>query len=198
MSKFVQLAVSKDKSNYILKHPFRDYEKLVATDGNRVHYIDQDRIDKPHGLRPDWIDGNTYPSYAHSLRLLSWLPSSKAFIDKDFAKQFNALSDFAEVADINARINLTAHDDSMTFLLANKNCKVALSLPIIQPDPSAIPIISSFNANYLNDVFQFAAKSKAEVLISFANNYGAIKIALDGAEGNPTAIIMGLRTPNLK
>ena len=48
---YVEIAKSRDEGRYNMTGIYRDTERLVATDGHRLHMVDgMPKIDKPHFL----------------------------------------------------------------------------------------------------------------------------------------------------
>ena len=61
LNTFINRACSKDKTRYNLLHAYRDIDCLVATDGHRMHYIEQPKIERAFSLSHEI--GIEYPDY---------------------------------------------------------------------------------------------------------------------------------------
>lgn len=86
--KYLETAVSKDPSRYNLCSIFRDADKMVATDGYRLHMVSGlPKIDKPHLL--NGTDGQ-FPDYTQVIP-----ESTQRLVDvKLDKKQLKALKDY--------------------------------------------------------------------------------------------------------
>ena len=87
---YVEVAKSRDEGRYNLTGIYRDTERLVATDGHRLHMVDgMPKIDKPH-----FLDGrdSQFPSYEIVLLKNPTLVCSVKFDAKDIKRMKAFLS----------------------------------------------------------------------------------------------------------
>lgn len=62
---FVNKAIDKKTLNYNMLYPYRDTDKLVATDGHRIHFVNQPKIEKPYFIGAECE--LTFPDYSRVL-----------------------------------------------------------------------------------------------------------------------------------
>jgi DNA polymerase III sliding clamp (beta) subunit (PCNA family) len=88
--KYVEIAKSRDEGRYNLTGIYRDTERLVATDGHRLHMVEGlSKIDKPH-----FLDGrdSDFPCYETVLLKNPTLVCSVKFEAKDIKRMKAFLS----------------------------------------------------------------------------------------------------------
>ena len=122
--KYLETAVSKDPSRYNLCSIYRDTDRMVATDGYRLHMVtDLPKIDKPHLL--NGTDAQ-FPDY------MQVIPQSTQHLgdirlDK---KQLKRLKDYVSFTGKDTVSRLTIEDSGLLLSVAIGNITASILLPL--------------------------------------------------------------------
>lgn len=182
--KWVQSAVSKDKSRYNLCEVYRDKTELVATDGNRLHMITGMPETEPHYLSgadhsyPDWRqvmpkNGCSARVVLNSYELVSWL--------KRFKKAVTLMKHDSK------QPTVSLSPDGFINYSSPEGVELKISILFTSPEPLEKPI--GLNPIYLFDALSMVHEEAGNIEMEFNGELGPVKLT----SGKRTAIVMPVR-----
>jgi DNA polymerase III sliding clamp (beta) subunit (PCNA family) len=193
---YVQKAVSKDKTRYGIQEVYRDKNRLVATDGHRLHWVNGLPDAEPHYL--SGLDAQ-FPDYNQVIP--TEVKGELSFTcHKSTLNEIAALRDFCKKAfgDKSAACKLITENEALSLKLTSSNYNGEVSLAIPIADKSGIIPEIGFSLNYFVDCL-VSPKTKYGfqlVTMRFVDSLSPIVIEQPGAldeNKDAHAIIMPLR-----
>lgn len=193
--KYIQLAVSKDKTRFNLTSPYRDTDKIVATCGHRLHWVDAPKQESKGYLDPS-IDAE-FPDYTQVMPKGEPTGMITASLDK---KDYLALKAMRDIA------KLDGHFCSAVLLLGNGQvsievasvavCKMLLVGAACDRDDSVrIGVNLSYFLDAISPVF---SGKEGQVTIKLDGELGPMLFETKTLDGTYHAVIMPLRLPENK
>lgn len=182
---YITRAVSTDESRYNLTSAYRDTDKLVATDGHRLHYSILEKTDSPHFLNPT-IQGE-YPNVDAVLTGLNTNPIRCAFKPKKLElKQLGLIAKLNPLK--SCPVLLSGEDEHLTLKLESLH-GVKASLTFETSEVFDLEWTALINLRYFIDAL-IPGQS-----VQIRNEHPTKALLIEHPEINLHAVIMPMR-PN--
>lgn len=192
--KFLELAVSKDKTRNMLTGIYRDRNHLVATNGHRMHYSNGLPDAEPHYL--DNRSDVTFPEWRlfqpdeTKINVRIGLNRQDVVLLVDALKVLKPIAKLVSRHDYPVRIENNSEGLLLRVKDLNNIVNASIKLPIEVPQP-----LTSFrlciNCNYLLDALKITDYGIIELALSITENdcYNPLLLRAD----KTTALIMPMR-----
>lgn len=193
---YVTLATSKDKTRYNLTKAYRDSDKLIATDGHRMHWIEG----LPHTAGA-YLDGSTdceFPDYSQVMPKGSPKHAFTMFPHANTHKVLGALLKLVECHDKRKTVELRSSGATMMLAIPNPDDiigSVKLS-GVLEENAPCGGIVLGVNLAYLIDAISPALKAKSSTAfftLEFRSEFELIKVRCHVAGQDYHAIVMPVR-----
>lgn len=194
---YVTLATSKDKTRHNLTKVYRDSDKLIATDGHRMHWIEG----LPHTAGA-YLDGSTdcqFPDYSQVMPKGKPVHVFTMFPHVNTKNVLGALLKLVECHDKASKtVELRSSGATMTLAIPNPEDiigSVKLSGTLEENAPCG-GIVLGVNLAYLIDAIAPALKDKSPTsffTLEFRSEFEPIKVRCHVAGQDYHAIVMPVR-----
>lgn len=188
---FVNLAVSKDDTRYNLCSAYRDTNKLVGTDGHRLHWVNS----LPDAT-PSFVDGRNeqFPDYSRVMPTGSPSYSFQFKAEKGDEKRLKALLALAKACDSRCpSISLYVRDSRIVFHLVDKTYNTTATVELFGECKGDTSLIVGANFSYVLDAITPALKGLGKVSIEPHGKHEPIKITSELPGQVYHAIVMPIR-----
>lgn len=186
VNEWLELAKSEDESRYNLCEVYRDTNTLVATDGNRLHWIDNLPTVQAH--YPSGLDAQ-YPDYKC---VMDKSPVSQSVTIAWNGIDFKALKAFAALAKTtgkNASAIVTIEEKKIVLSIASENITATLKIDCFDIIDSKL--VTAYNIEYLIDALNLLQYDGVMAKLDWRN--GTSPLQIDYIGKNAHAIIMPVR-----
>ena len=153
--KFVELAICKDKSRYNLQEVYRDTDKLIATDGHRLHFSHAPQIERGHYL--SGLDAE-FPDTAAVFKGLTLVDTYSLFLDKDNLAAVKAALKFTQVFDKSLPMIKLQLGKQVSIKFETVTANYRLDLGICAEELPQVTL--NLNLRYLLDAIELPVKDR--------------------------------------
>ena len=172
---YIKLAVSKDKSRESLMYIYRDKDRLIATDGHRMHWKDSTLIDTPHYI--DGYDG-TFPEYLQVIPTKA--PSYKVHLslDRDQLNQLKKIRDLIKLTDKNCSVVFLFETSKISLIINQSGLRLYFDFTVTSITES-VKLKLGFNLNYFIDAVEIPSKANKPLELELRGEFDPMLINSD-------------------
>jgi len=152
---YIKLAVSKDASKEPLMHIYRDKDKLMAMDGNRMHWKNSVLIDTPHYI--DGYDG-TFPDCSRIMPTEAPSYKVKFSLDRDQLNQLKKIRDLIKLTDKYCSVMFGFETSKISLIVDRPELRLCFDFTVTSITES-VKLKLGFNLNYFIDAVEIPSKA---------------------------------------
>ena len=179
---YIKLAVSKDKSRESLMYIYRDKDRLIATDGHRMHWKDSTLINTPH-----YIGGynGTFPEYLQAIPTKA--PSYKVHfsLDRDQLNQLKKIRDLIKLTDKYCSVMFGFETSKISLIVDRPELRLYFDFTVTSITES-VKLKLGFNLTYFIDAVEIPSKANKPLELELRGEFDLLIINSDFG----TALIM--------